>query len=341
LIFNPCPTLGTGAPLAPVPSPPPEELPGRRVQSLGAKAEEQNAAATIAEITLAVDQAFYNVLETKALVTVAEQTVSSRQLLVDKIKALTDAKLKSDLDLSFTRVDLARGKLLLLEAKNNYEASLAALSAILGYPDEQKFQLVEEPAVAAPPAPDALPLIQQALQNRPEVLALQEEVQASQKFSSAEHDLWRPTVSALGVVGEAPVRDSHIPNWYGAVGVNINIPVFNGFLYSSRAKAADLQAEVTRQKLAGLRNNIARDVRNSWQDTNRAYERLSVTQQLSEQASLALELAQARYNLGLGSIVEFSQAELQKTEADIADTDAKHQYRLTQLVLAYTISAPK
>ena len=142
MIFNPCPTLGTGAPLAPVPSPPPEELQGRRVQSLGAKAEEQNAAATIAEITLAVDQAFYSVLETKALVTVAEQTVSSRQLLVDKIKALTDAKLKSDLDLSFTRVDLARGKLLLLEAKNNYEASLAALSAILGYPDEQKFQLV-------------------------------------------------------------------------------------------------------------------------------------------------------------------------------------------------------
>jgi len=44
---------------------------------------------------------------------------------------------------------------------------------------------------------------------------------------------------------------------------------------------------------------------------------------------------------GLGSIVEFSQAELQKTEADIADTDAKYQYRLTQIVLAYTISAPK
>jgi len=44
---------------------------------------------------------------------------------------------------------------------------------------------------------------------------------------------------------------------------------------------------------------------------------------------------------GFGSIVEFSQAELQKTEADIADTDAKYQYRLTQMVLAYTISAPK
>ena len=305
-----------------------------------ARAEDQNAIAATAQILLAVDQSFYNTLETKALVEVASQTVDSRQLFVDKIKALTDAKLKSDLDLSFARVDLARGKLLLLEAQNNYQSSLASLSAILGYPEEQNFQLVEEPAAIAPPAPEVLPLIQQALRQRPEVAALQNEVAAAQKFSNAEHDLQRPTISALGVVGEAPVRDNHIPNWYGAVGLNINIPIFNGFLFSARAKAADLQADVNRQRLAGLRNNIARDVRTSWQDTNRAYERLSVTQQLREQAGLALDLAQSRYNLGLGSIVEFSQAELQKTEADIADTDARYQYRLTQIVLAYTISAP-
>jgi len=60
-----------------------------------------------------------------------------------------------------------------------------------------------------------------------------------------------------------------------------------------------------------------------------------VTQQLLEQANLALELAQARYKLGLSSIVEFSQAELQKTDADLQDTDAKYQYRLTQIMLAY------
>ncbi len=306
-----------------------------------AKAEDQNAAATIAQVLLAVDQAFYNALETEALVLVAKQTVDSRQLLVDKVQALTDAKLKSELDLSFTKVDLGRGKLLLLEAQNNYQTSLAGLSAILGYPDEQNFQLVEEPAAIAPPAPEVLPLIQLALQRRPEVTALQEQVESAKQFGSAEHDLWRPTVSALGVVGEAPVRDNRIPNWYGAVGVNINIPVFNGFLYNARAKAADLQTDVNRQKLTDLRNNIARDVRNAWQDTYRAYQRLSVTQQLREQASLALDLAQARYNLGLGSIVEFSQAELQKTEADIADTDAKYQYRLSQIVVAYATAAPR
>jgi outer membrane protein len=308
---------------------------------LGAKAEDQNAAATQADILLAVDQAFYNTLDTKALVRVAEETVQARQTLVDKVQALTDAKLKSEIDLSFSKVELARAKLLLLEARNNYETSLAALSAILGYPDEQSLQLIEETNAVAAPVSDVSPLILQALQQRPEIKALQFEVESAKKFGNAEHDLWRPTVTALGVVGEAPVRDDHVPNWYGAVGVNVNIPVFNGFLYNARAKTADLQTQVNRQKLRDLQDNIARDVRNAWQDSNRAYERLSVTQQLREQASLALDLAQARYNLGLGSIVEFTQAELQKTEADIADTDAGYQYRLTQIVLAFTMGIPK
>ena len=305
------------------------------------QAEDQNAAATTADITLAVDQAFYNSLETRDLVAVADQTVHARQTLVDKIQALTNAKLRSDLDLSFAKVDVARAKLLLLETQNNFQTALAALSAILGYQDEQNFALQRPDETMLPPAPEVEPLIMQALQQRPELQSLQFQIESAQKNDAAEHDLWRPSVTALGTVGLAPVRDPNIPSWYGAVGVNVNIPIFNGFLYSSRAKAADLQTEIAKQKFADSRNNIARDVRTSWQQTNQAYERLSVTQQLSEQANLALNLAQSRYNLGLSSIVEFTQAELGKTEADIANTDAQYRYRLTQIVLAYTIAAPK
>ena len=156
------------------------------------------------------------------------------------MQALTSAKLKSELDLSFSKVELARSKLLLLEARNNYQAALAGLSAVLGYPTEQNFQLVEETSPLTPPASDVQPLIQQALEQRPEIQALQFEVASAQKFGNAEHDLWRPSVSALGVVGEAPVRDEHIPNWYGAVGVNINIPVFNGFLYNEQVKDVNI-----------------------------------------------------------------------------------------------------
>lgn len=300
-----------------------------------AKAVDHNAVATQQQIVLAVDQAFYNTLETKALLQVAEETVKARQLLVDQIQALTNAKLKSDLDLSFSKVDFARARLLLLESQNNYQASLSTLSAIMGYREQQEFATVEPPMQTVAPAVDPAPLIQEALNQRPEVKSLQDQVSAAAKFSKAEHDLWWPTINASGVAGLAPVRDDHVSSSYGAVGVNINIPVFNGFLFNARAKSADLDAEMRKKQLQDLQNNIARDVRNSWLDSEKAYERLTVTQQLREQANLALELAQARYKLGLGTIVEFSQAELQKTDADLQDTDAHYQYLLTRIVLAY------
>jgi outer membrane protein len=304
-------------------------------QAFQAKAQDENAVATQQQIVLAVDQAFYNMLETKALLRVAEETVKARQLLVDQIQALTNAKLKSDLDLSFTNVDLARAKLLLLESQNNYQASLSTLSAVLGYPEQQSFAPVEPALPLEPPPPDAAALIQTALNQRPEVKALEDQVTAASKYAKAEHDLWWPTISANGVAGLAPVRDDHISNWYGAVGVNINIPIFNGFLFNARGKSADLETEMQRKRLQDLQDNVARDVRNSWLDTQKAFERLSVTQQLREQANLALELAQARYRLGLGTIVEFSQAELQKTDADLQDTDARYQYFLTRIILSY------
>jgi len=301
-----------------------------------AKAEDQNANATQQDVILAVDEAFYNALETQALLKVAQDTVSARQTLVDQVQALTDVKLRSDLDLSFSKVDLARAKLLLLESSNNYQASLSTLSAILGYSDRQNFKLVE-PEQLATVQPEAEPtlLIQKAMQQRPEILALQNEVTSAEKFSRAEHDLWWPTVSAAGTVGQVPTRDDHVPSWWGAVGVNVHIPVFNGFLFNARGKSADLETELKRKQLQDEQNSIARDVRNSWLDTQKAYARLGVTEQLRDQANLALGLAQARYKLGLSSIVEYSQAELQKTDADLQDTDARYQYRLSQIVLGY------
>lgn len=303
-----------------------------------AKAQDENSAATRAQILLAVDQAFYGSLEAQALLRVAQETVDSRAIVAKKVGALTEAKLKSDLDSSFANVNLAKARLLQLEAQNDLQDSLAALSALLGYPDLQNLELVEEqqPPLAAPPA-DAAPLIAEALQQRPEVAAFRHDLAASQKFSHAEHDLSRPTVSALGAVGAAPARATQLSDWYGAGGVNISIPIFDGFQFDARAKAADLGAEASRQRLVNLQNNFARDVRTSWQSSRNAYDRLDVTKQLSDQANLSLQLAQARYNLGLSSIVEFTQAELDKTEADIADTDAHYQYRLSQIVLLFTL----
>ena len=308
---------------------------GARLQ---ARADEQSAAATKEDILLAVDQAFYNALQTHAVLRVAEQTVASRQLLSDQVSALTKSKLKSDLDLSFANVNLSQAKLLYLDALNNEKASLAALSAILGYSTLEAFDLVNDTQPLAPPPPDVDPLLAEAFAKRPEILALEFQSESADKLHQAAHDQLYPTISALAAFGDSPVRDDRIYGPYAAAGVNVEIPVFNGFLYSAKSREADLRAQATRQRLIDLRNRISRDVRTSRLAASTAFDRVSVSEQLLAQANLALDLAQTRYRLGLSSIVELSQAQLQQTQAEIGNAQAGYEYRLALAVLRYQTS---
>jgi outer membrane protein len=303
--------------------------------NLAAKAENQNAVATKEQILLAVDQAFYNALQTQAVLTVARQTVADRKTVTDQVGALYKNKLKSELDFSFANVNLAQAKLLLLDAQNNENAALASLSAVLGFSNLQNFQLAQDTTAILAPQGNVDDLISTAFAVRPEILSLEFQSESTKKFQTAERDLLLPDIRALGAAGDTPVRNPIVSSSYWAVGVNVEIPIFNGFLFTARAREAALRAQATLERLRDLRDRIARDVRTSWLNATTAYDRLAVTQQLLEQANLALNLAQARYKLGLGSIVELSQAQLQQTQAQISDAQAGYDYRLALAVLQY------
>lgn len=288
-----------------------------------------DAEASREDIVLATDQVFFQTLEAQATLRVAEQTVAARQSLTDQVTALTKAKLKSDLDLSFVQVNLSQAKLLQLDAQNNLDAAKAALSEVLGYDKQTDYQLVEDDGGTLPALPpDPSPLVATALDNRPDLQSQRFNEQAAQKFSRAQHEQLLPTISALGVVGATPIGSSQYfnSNWYGAVGANMNIPIFNGFRYHAQAAEASLQSQAASESTRALRDQVVRDVRTAWLNANTALQRVTVTGELLKQADLALNLAQTRYQLGLSSIVELSQAQLQQTQAAIGNANARSQY---------------
>ena len=307
--------------------------------NLQAKAENENAFATQLQIKLAVDQAFYNALQTRAVLQVAKQTVAERQTVADLVQALFRSKLKSALDVSFAEVNLAQAKLLLLDAQNNDLASMANLSAVLGYATLHNYDLVEETTPLVPPPPDINQLTAAAMTKRPELAALDYSYRAAQKYQVAQRDQLLPVVRGLGVVGSTPLAGNvALAPWYGAVGINIEVPVFNGFLYTAQSREARLRAQADQQRLRDLQDRISRDVRTAWLNAGTAYSRVAVTQQLLQEANLALDLSQTRYKLGLASIVELSQAQLQQTQAQISNTQANYGYRLAMAVLNFQIA---
>ena len=302
-----------------------------------ARAQADVQRATTADIVLAVDQAFYNVLGSQAVLKVAEQTVAARQATADQIGALASSKLKSSLDLSFANVELSQAKLLLLDSQNAEQDSMANLNALIGSEQDERYNLVDQTPSEAQPAPGNVEsLVQLAFNSRPDLAALKENSVAATQFSRAEHALNRPTISALGTAGGTPIRPDQITSsWYGVVGANVSIPIFNGFLYSARAREADLRAAAVKEEVRNLRELIARDVRTSALSAQAAFHRIEVTKQLLDQSNLALDLAQTRYKLGLSGIVELSQAQLAQTQAEIAHANARYAYQTALAVLSF------
>jgi outer membrane protein len=303
---------------------------------LQARAQEQNVLATRAEILLAVNSAYFDTLQAQAVLEVAKQTVATRQFTRDQVNELTTNKLKSGLDLSFAQVDLDSAKLLLAGANNDLRAALAGLANVLGQREEINYRLIDEPIPSTAIADDAQ-LVQTALENRPDLGQLRFAEDAAKRFARAEKGLNYPTLSAAGVAGYVPAHDSYMENNYFGAGVNLSLPIFDGLLFDAREKEAQLRAKASSQALRDAEDNVIRDVRIARLNFDYAAERLDLTARLLASAKEAFELAQARYKVGSSSIVELSQAQLNETEAEIAQSRAKYEFQIRSSILSFQL----
>ena len=308
--------------------------------SFHAQAQQETVAATRADVLLRVNVFYFGALKAQSVLRVAEETVKARQLVADQISELAKSSLRSGLDVSFANVDLARAQLLLVQAQNDLQSSFAQLSDALGYSDQRTFQLVDEPLPGSPPS-DVSPLIVEAFQNRPEIISQGLDVKSAQSYATAERDLWFPTISAAGVTGLVPYRQDPLPSRYAAAGFNVNVPIFNGRLFNAEHTEATARSHAQEQFLRDLQNRIAQDVRTSWLNVISAYQRLSLTQQLLDQTTQAFDLAKGRYQLGLSSIIELSQAQLNLTEAQVEQVSAQYDYESQTANLNYQLGRVK
>jgi outer membrane protein len=254
---------------------------------------------------------------------------------------LAQNKLRSQLDVSFADVTVSQAKLLLLRSQNLVQAAFADLTRALGAQQTATYQLAEEPM---PPSPqtDVEGLVQQALQNRPELAGLRLTRDAAYRFEDAERDLKRPTASFVGVAGYMPYIDQInrpriTPNEYAGAAVNLEIPIFNGHLFTARREEAHYHAAESDQRVRDLEQSVARDVRATWANAQTTYQGLAVTAEFLREATMALDLAHGRFDLGLSNIVELTQSELNSTEAEIENLNAKYDYQSAYAALQYAI----
>jgi outer membrane protein len=277
------------------------------------------------QILLNVSLAYFETQAAGRVLEVAQAVLDNRRITLRQVSALAQSSLRSTLDVRFAEVAVSEAELALSRARNSSEAGWARLNSTLGAAASQHFNLIDQP-LPGPLSVDVAALVNQAIQNRPDLMALRANRESAHRLALAEKQLRYPTVSVLGTAGAIPVKESHLRSDYAAIGLNVSVPVLNGGLFAAREREAILRSQAADRDVETLLLAVTEQVTTSWLAATDAFQRLDVTARLADQAAETLRLAQARYDAGLSGIVELNQAQTAQVSASINAANAKYEY---------------
>ncbi|MCU1322277.1 MAG: outer rane efflux protein [Acidobacteriaceae bacterium] len=299
-----------------------------------AEAQQSLTTLTGAQIRLNVRTAYFQVLGAEAVLRAAREAQANRQLIVRQISALAQNQLRSTLDVSFASVLESQAELAVFLAESAVQQQRTHLASAMGQSQAITSALVDEDLPAALPT-DPSSLVLQANIQRADLGAAASRQKAAVHFADAERKLRYPSLNVLGAAGQIPYHDHTLEGNYAAAGFNLNIPVFNGGLFTARRNEAALEASARTKDVDAVKLEVDEQVQSQWYQANEAFRSLDVTARLVAQSREALCLAQARYQAGLGSIVELNEAQLSETSAEITAAGANYTYLTRRAQLDY------
>ncbi len=300
---------------------------------------EKDAVTRRAEVVLGVERAYFNVLKRKRLVEIAEQTVREREVIKRQVEVLYRNQLKSKLDLGLVQVQLSDAEYLVIRARNDLAAAFADLNNAMGVEGPTTYSLEELPVTVEPPRTlDAL--VGEAMDRRPELLALKERIRTAEHRIRAADTTNFPTFQVVGSAGDTE-HISNRPNlqdggWW-AVGGVVSVPIFTGFLIQNQVAEATAQQRETQAVYRTVAQNVQLQVKDSFLDVVTLIPQIKVAEQQVLIAREALSLASQRYKLALSSIVEVTQSEVAVTTAETRLAETQYDAKIAEARLRYAV----
>jgi len=292
-------------------------------------------------VILNVQRAYLNALLQERLVVIAQETLTRRRAVRDQVDALYMHQVKSKIDLDLMNVEVSNAELALIRAQSEVKTHVAALSNAMGLQRFEDYRL-EDVAVVVAPLPDLDVLVSEGLKNRPELLGSDDKIHANEELLKAAKALNFGSLSAVGTLGitkywdvhDSGLRDDEVAPFWGA-GATLRVPLFTGFKIQSQVTEAQhvkAEAEHERENLA---NEIVLQIVRGYLTQATNADQIALEQERVRYAGEALALAQERYKLGLGPILEVVRATAAVFEAESRLAEARYLYKIGEVVVSY------
>ncbi len=284
-------------------------------------------------VVLTVGNAYLTVIADAALVDSAQAQVDTSKVSLDQAQGNHEAGTAPLLDELRARVDYQTQQQTLIAAQNAYQKDKIALARAIGLPLEQQFQLTDTVPYAAFDQLDPDKAVEQALANRQDLKALEEQVAAADNARKAATAERFPTITFNGDYGDIGINPSHSHGTGDAVG-SLDVPLFEEAKLRGDAKQAQSQLEQLRARLSDMRGQIGADVRDSILDIQAAEKLVDVAKSNVDLAKEALSESQQRYKAGVSDNLAVSQAQQSVAQADEQYVASLYRHNVAKLSLA-------
>lgn len=316
--------------------------------SSNAVASEQTASRTRQAIVFQVESAYLNVLRNEQLVKVSEENLKRDNRQLERITESNRVGALSLADVYRQQSQVAVDELNLITAQNNYDKSKADLIALIGLDVSEEYTIAD-PSVSTEIGQAELEstmsqyknfreLSERALAKRPDYQAATESFNAADASVTSARSGYLPSISAnagytLNGDQFSTLSDRKSLAW----GVSLRWNIFDGFGTNQALQAAQVQRKNADLGLQQTQRSISVEVKKAMLDLEAARKQYDVSQKGLTSATEDRKIAEERYNLGAGTLLDLLTGNANLVNAEANKINAAYNYITAKRNLEYVI----
>jgi outer membrane protein len=309
---------------------------------------EQTLNRTRQGVVFQVQTLYSNLLRDEELLKVNEDNLKRDRRQLEQIVESNRVGSKSIADVYRQQVQVGNDELALIQAQSTYDKARADLIFALGLSvtdvydfhdpsikpdiDTTEFKAINEQYR------DFRSLVTEALGVRPDYLSAVENVNAANSSVTVATGGYFPAISAFASYGfNSPEMNKLSDNRTLVWGLNVTFPLFNGWQTTNQVQQAKVNLKTAEEQLSQAERQVQVDIAKSLLDLEAAEKQVSVTINSVISATEDRRIAEEKYNLGAGTILDLLTAEANYTFALSNKVNAAYNYFLVKKQLEYNI----
>ncbi|MEE0267008.1 MAG: TolC family protein [Bacteroidales bacterium] len=286
------------------------------------------------DMTKQVKDAYFAVLLAKNSLNVLERSINNAKETLKTTKTSYEQGMVSEYDYIRAQVQVNNLNPTYISAKNGLDLAILQLKMILSLPTNQEISLKENLEDFSNKVTE-INLNENTAEYNSDLRQLDLNIVSLQNSLRLVNSQHLPSLSAFGqysYLTQAEDYNFADYNWVGsaAVGLQLNIPIFNGRTVVNKAKQIKISLQELQLQKEYLKEGIDLQIQAAINSMNAAKEQLEANKDAIKQAERGYEIAKVRYQTGAGTILELNDSELSMTQANLTYQQSLYDYLIAQ-----------